>query len=179
MKKYIKTFFSKCMISIIIFLLYLIGRNKINNFDNYIYENVYNKNISFAKFNKWYNEKFGTFFPINNIGESIIEVFNEKLDYKDFKDYKDGVILTVEKNYLVPFIDDGIVIFKGKKKDYDNVIIVQNQDGLDIWYCDIVNDNIELYEYVKKGDYIGEVKDDKLILAFFKNGEKENYKKYI
>ncbi len=179
MKKWIKLFLFKSMLAIILFLLYIICVRKIDSFDNYIYQNIYNKNISFAVFNKWYNEKFGSFFPINTINDSTVKVFSDKLNFLDFEEYKDGVILTVDKKYLVPFIDDGIVVFKGNKKDYGNVIIVENSDGLDIWYCNIVNDNIELYEYINKGDYVGEVENDKLILVFYKNGEKEDYKKYI
>ncbi len=179
MMKYIKTFLNKTMISIILFLFFLIGTKKIYNFEQIIYKNVYNKSISFAAINKWYTENFGSFWPINNINEVTVEVFDEKLNYKDYSDYKEGVELTVEKKYLVPLIDDGIVIYKGHKNDYGNVIIIENSSGLDIWYCNIVNDNIEIYEYVKKGDYIGEVENDKLVLVFFKNGEKEDYKKYI
>ncbi len=179
MKKCFKTFISKSMLSFILFLLYLIGTKRINNFDNYVYNNVYNKNISFAVLNKWYIEKFGDLFPINPFKETTTEVFDEKLNYTSYSDYKDGVLLNIENNYLIPFIDDGIVIYKGNKKDYGNVIIVENSDGLNIWYCNIKNDNIELYEYIKKGEYIGEATDNKLILVFYKNGEKEDYKKYI
>ena len=169
----------KTMLSTILFLLYLVGVKKINNFDTFIYENIYNRSISFAAINRWYTEKFGNLFPINIFSENAIEVFDEKLIYSNYETYKDGIKLTVEKGYLVPFIDDGIVIFKGYKKDYGNVIIVENSDGVDIWYCNIINDNIGLYEYIKKGDYIGEANNNELILAFFKNGEIEDYKKYI
>ena len=61
MKKWIKLFLFKSMLAIILFLLYIICVRKIDSFDNYIYQNIYNKNISFAVFNKWYNEKFSDF----------------------------------------------------------------------------------------------------------------------
>ena len=177
--KIIKSFLFKSMISILLFLIFLIGIKTDKDFEKIIYKSFYHNNISFAKFNDTYNKLFGDLFPLNNISDLSVEVFNEKINYLSFNEYKDGVLLTLEDGYLVPFIDDGIIIFKGYKKDYGNVIVVQNSDDLEIWYCNIKNNNINLYEYVEKGDYVGEVDNNKLVLVFYRNGEIEDYKKYI
>lgn len=175
----IKSFLFKSMISILLFLVFIIGKKLDKDFEEIIYRNFYYNNISFAKFNKIYTKIFGDLFPLNNITDLTIEVFDEKISYLGSEEYKDGVLLTLEDGYLVPFIDDGIIIYKGYKKDYGNVIVVQASDDLEIWYCNIKDNNANLYEYVKKGDYVGEAENNKLILVFYRNGEIENYKKYI
>lgn len=39
--------------------------------------------------------------------------------------------------------------------------------------------NIKMYDYVKKGDLIGEAKDKKIYLLFEEKGKFLDYKKYI
>lgn len=176
-KQVLRKLLYKSLISIILFILFLILNKGIDNFDIFIYENVYNRNISFAKYNYLYETYFGSLFPTNN--RKDIMVFNESIIYQKKEKYDDGVLLTVENNYLVPSIDDGIVVFIGKKDNYGNTIIIENKDGLDIWYSNINFLNINMYDYVNKGDFIGEAVDNKLLLIFKKDGKNEDYKKYI
>ena len=174
---FFKRFLIKSMICMVLFLMFLIGIKKIEGFDSFIYDNVYSKNLSFAKFNSWYEKHFGNLFPINNVEE--VGVFSESLIYNSSKEYKDGVILTVSDNYLVPSINNGIVVYIGVKEEYGNTIIIEDEDGLDIWYSNIDILNINMYDYVKKGDYLGEVIDNNLIMVFQKDGKNEDYNKYI
>lgn len=173
---FIKQLLLKISISIILFLIFIIGIKKDNNLYNMIHNYIYVNSISFAKFNTWYESHFGNLFI--KLNEETIPVYNETFTYEKVDPYKDGYIFTVKEKYLVPFIRDGIVIYKGYKEDYGDVIIVEDDEGNDIWYCNITS-NVNIYDYVKKEDYIGEAKDNKLILLFYKDGEKEDYKKYI
>lgn len=175
--KFIKLMLIKTMICIILFLVFLIGIKKVEGFDLLIYEKIYTKNFSFAKFNSWYEKNFGNLFPVKTIED--VKVFSENLTYKEKEEYKDGVVLTVSDNYLVPSINNGIVVFIGDKKDYGRTIIIEDDKGVDIWYSNINLLNINMYDYVKKGDYLGEVIDNKLIMVFQKDGKKEDYNKYI
>jgi stage IV sporulation protein FA len=174
---YLKSLLYKTMISILLFLIFLIGIKKIEGFDDFIYKNIYVNNISFAKINSWYEKYFGNILPIKQVDE--IQVFNEHIDYISFENYLDGVKLKVKDNYIVPILDDGIVVYIGNKKNYGRTIIIQRRDGLETWYSNVEIGNIELYDYVKKGDYIGEAIENNLILVFQKEGKIEDYKKYI
>ena len=174
---YLSKLLYKTLVCLLLFLLFLVCNRKIVNFNKMIYEKIFNSNISFAKINKWYESHFGNLFPIKNMDDVL--VFNESLSYKSKDKYLDGVILTVDDNYIVPSIGDGIIIFIGEKDGYGKTIIVEDDTGLDIWYSNINVLNISLYEYVKKGDYLGEVIDNSLIMSFQKKGIIEDYKKYI
>ena len=88
-------------------------------------------------------------------------------------------MLKVKDNYLVPSIRDGIVIYMGTKEIYGKTIIVEDENGLDIWYCNIDFGNINIYDYINKGDYLGEALDNKLILVFQKGNEIEDYNRYV
>lgn len=156
-----------CIVTIItLILLILIKKNY--TIKNVIYDNVYNNNISFARINKIYKKYFGR----NLFIESKIttkDVFNEKIVYNSKNKYKNGVSLEVDDNYIVPNLEDGLVIFKGKKEEYGNVVIIQQSDGIEVWYGNLEHIDVKLYEYVGKGKLIGSC-NNKLFLAFKKNG---------
>ena len=176
-KNFLKSIINKIMLSLILFLSFLIGTRKINGFDEFIYKHVYSNSISFAKINSIYNKYLGGILPIKKIDD--VQVFDEHISYSSKEKYLDGVKLTVNDNYLVPVLTDGIVIYKGNKNNYGKTIIIQDEKGIETWYSNIEIGNIELYDYVKKGDYLGEVLDNSLILIFKKDGEVEDYQKYI
>lgn len=179
LKEKVKVFISKCLILIIIILVGLIAIKKNPEYKKIIKEHLYNKTIKFAEIKKYYTKYFGNFIPIDNLLVEEKPVFNEKLVYKEINTYKDGISLTVDKNYLVPCLEDGVVIFVGEKEDYGSTIIVEQTNGVDVFYGNININNINLYDYVKKGTLIGEVKTDKFYLVFFKDGKYLNYKEFI
>ena len=142
-------------------------------FKTKFYDYVYNNNFSFAKVNKWYKDNFGELFPLENFLVEDTLVFSEKLTYESSNIYKDGVSLKVSDNYLVPVLESGIVIFVGEKESYGNTVIVQQENGIDVWYSNINYSNINMYDYVEKSSFIGEVKDNNLILILNEHNEKD------
>ena len=172
---------SKFLITIIITLVTLITLKSSTKIKTLFYENVLDKNISFAAFNKLFKDKFGKPIPFSNIIEKneTKQVFSEKLSYTEKSKYLDGVKLKVSKNYMVPNIENGIIVFIGEKENYGNTIIVEGTDGVDIWYSNISSNSLKLYDYLKKGDLIGEAKDDYIYLVYKKEGKVLNYEDYL
>ncbi len=175
--KKIKKYISKILISII-FLLASIIYIKLSDNNKKFYENIFLENsISFTKVNDWYQKYFGNVIPVPNVVDDT-PVFNEDLTYKDKTDYLNGSLITVSNDYMVPVMQSGIVVFIGEKEGYNNTIIIQGIDGVDIWYGNIDNTNLNLYDYVKKGDLIGNVKDNSLYLVFMKDNNYISYEEY-
>ena len=167
----------KLLTVILITLLVLILVKQNNNIKNIIYDNVYDKNISFAYINNLYKKYFGT----NKFIEDRLNnkpVFNENLVYIKKEKYKDGLNIYVDGNYLIPSLDTGLVIFTGVKDGYGNVVIVEQVDGVDVWYGNLTNINVKLYDYIEKGSLIGGC-DNNLYLVFKSNGEILNYEDKI
>lgn len=165
-----------CVVTLItlIVLIFVKENTKIKNI---IYDNVYEKNISFSYINNLYKKYFGTNkFLENKI--NIKPVFNEKLVYSKKERYKDGLKLYVDGNYLLPSLDKGLVIFTGVKDGYGNVVIVEQEDGVDVWYGNLTNINVKLYDYIDKGSLIGSC-DNSFYLVFKNNGEILNYEDKI
>ena len=156
MKKSWTIFFLKLLISIILMLVILILIKSNSNFKNNFYKQVYNSNISFTNIKKLYNKYIGNTDIIDKVVKTET-VFSEKLVYESQEKYKDGVKLKVDKNYLVPTSESGIVVFIGEKEEYNNTVIIQRIDGIDEWYGNIDNVNVKLYDYVKKGTYLENV----------------------
>jgi len=163
------SFLNKVMVCTVILLVGLIVLKKNPEVKEYVSKKVFNDNFSFAYIKKKYNEYFGDLLP--SINGDTVGVFNEKLVYKNKKAYLDGYLLEVDTNYLVPIIETGIVVYTGEKEGYGNVIIVEQVDGFNVWYGNVLNSNVKLYDYVTKGDFLGETKDNNLYLVLEKDGE--------
>ena len=142
------------------------------------YEQIYQKNISFPVINNWYQNKFGSPIPFSNLLEEKTEaVFQEKITYSSKEEYEDGVKLTVTSNYLVPSMETGMVIFVGEKENYGNTVIIEQVNGIEVWYSNIKS-SVKIYDYIEKGSLIGEA-DGTLYLVFKKDGNILNYEDYI
>lgn len=175
MKNNTTIFFIKLLISIVITLIILIIMKSNNSFKTIFYKEVYNTNISFAPLNNFYNKYIGKLDIFNNM---VVEpVFNEELVYNSVEGYFDGAKLELESN-LVPINESGIVVYIGEKENYGNTVIIQRIDGIDEWYGGIINTDLKLYDYVKKGTLLGEV-SEYLYLVYKKDGNILNYEEYI
>lgn len=172
-------FFIKLFICIIIVLIGLIFVKSNDNLSSKISKELNSHDINLAKINNWYKNHFGDITPFQNIVKNKTKlVFNENLVYENPKQYKDGVKLSVSQNYLVPIIKSGIVVFIGNKDNYGNTVIIEQVDGVDVWYGNVDNLNVSLYDYVNKGEFLGEANKN-LYMVFQKEGKYLSYKDYL
>lgn len=173
LKKHIKIFINKILITTIVTLILLIGFKLSLDFKNTFNKYVYNTSLPFTDFKELYDKYF-----LGKDENEVVQTFVEKITYYDKSLYEDGVKLTVSDNYLVPAIDSGIVVFIGDKDKYGKTIIVQQVNGVDVFYGN-VNNNVNMYDYVEKGSLIGEAIDTNIYLAFQKEGKFVSYKDYL
>lgn len=166
----------KICITIILTLTILILIKANSNFKTNFYKYVYDTNFSFDKFNKLYSKYVGDFSSFEKLDTK--KVFNETLTYKSKDKYKDGVKLIVDKNYLVPINESGMVVFIGEKDNYGKCVIIQRIDGIDELYGNIDSVNVKLYDYVKKGDLLGSV-DEFFYLVYKRDGKIMNYEEVL
>ncbi len=168
----------RVLITIIVTLILLIGFKMNNNFKKTFYHYVYEENFPFSVVKNFLQEKLGTSLTFDKIVTDE-EVFNEKLSYKDKSLYHDGVKLTVSSEYMIPSLESGIVVYIGEKENYKQVVIVQQMNGVDVWYGNIKQANVKLYDYVEKGSLIGQVDNKTLYLVFQKEGKFVDYQSYL
>jgi len=181
-KKYnwhIFTFMNQFCITIILTLLTLIILKSNSKLKQGFYKHVYEDNFSFSEVNELYKKYFGSSIPFKDFFVSSTPVFNEELIYTEASIYMDGVKLTVDNQYLVPNQLSGLVVFIGEKEGYGNTVIIQQANGIDLWYGNIEDVSVKLYDYVEQGDLIGNTKDTNLYLVYKKDGEVLNYEDYI
>lgn len=177
-KSFLVSFFNKVLVSFILVITCLIFMKSNLEFKTFIKEKIYQDNISFAYINNIYNKYFGEILPsIPNTDTT--PVFNQELEYSSYNIYYDGYKLDVSKSYLVPIIESGIVVFTGDIENYGYTIIIEGIDGVDVWYGNIQNPSVKLYDYVEKGSYLGETFDNNLYLVFQKNQEYLKFDEYV
>ncbi len=171
---------SKLGITIVLTLVSLILLKSNDKLKATFYQYVYDSHLSFAALNTTYQKYFGSPLPFQNLWNHETEpVFQEQLVYSEQHKYKDGVALTVSNQYLVPILESGMVVFIGEKEGYGNTVIVQQMNGVDIWYCNLKTVNVKLYDYVEKGSLLGEINGDQLYLVYKQNGTVLNYEEQL
>lgn len=177
--KYLRSLILRTLTVIVIFLVLAILSKSNNSYKDIIINNIYEKNLSFAKIKKLYTKYLGGISPLEKVVSKDLNVFNETLTYSNSSLYHDGVKLEVENKYLVPIIEEGMVIYIGEKENYGNVIIIEGINGIDIWYGNLETTTIKLYDYVEKGSYLGNTKDNILYLAYQQDGNFLDYQNYL
>lgn len=177
LKKYFKGLVIRLLIVLLLFLTALIACKCNSQIKDKVYKYLYTEDISFTKIKKIYNKYLGGILPIKKEVDTE-KVFQEKLKYTDLSIYQDGIKLSVGNNYLVPALQEGMVVFVGDKENYGNTIIVEDLDGVRYWYGNITTSSLKLYDYIEKGSLIGETSTN-LYLVFSKDDNYLNYEKYI
>ena len=163
---------TKLLLSIIILLCSLI----VCNFDSDIREEftseVLEKNLNFGLYNEYYKKyisKQDEVVEVSNVVEEVNEYEEVDGRYKFKQDAESPVIS------LTP----GIIVFNGTKEELGNTIIVQGNDGVDIWYSGVTLSGFSIYDYISKGDIIGSSNGDNILVSIVKDGELLKYEEYF
>lgn len=171
----LKPLLSKFLLAVIFFLSSIIFTNMSDKNLLLYKEYVLSESLPFTKIKGIYENLFGEVLPKD---ENVQTVFDGKLVYKNIDNYLDGEVLTVNTNTLINNIKGGIVVYSGEKEGYGNTVIIQGIDGVDIWYGNMNNIAVNLYDYVESGTVLGDVSGDKLYLVIKKNNEFIKYEDY-
>lgn len=175
--KELQNIFSRVLIAIIFVLISTIytswSKNNLNNYKKQVFET----NISFASINNWYQNKFGNILPFD-MKDNTISVNKTPNDIQNVVKYYDGVMAEKESGSVIEALNSGIVVFVGEKENYGNVVIIQGIDGVDVWYGNIDNVNVSLYDYVEKNTILGSAKENHIYFVVQKDGQYLDYEEY-
>ena len=70
-------------------------------------------------------------------------------------------------------------MYIGDKENFGTTIIIEQVNGIDVFYSNIEPININIYDYIEKGELLGQVKTNKLYMLFQKDGKNIDYKDYV
>lgn len=171
----LKPFITRFLLGIIFVLISIIFTNMSDN-NLFLYkEYVFTESLPFTKIKSWYENLFGSVLPSSNDTQVV---FSENFTYESIEEYLDGEVLTVEDNSIINNIESGIVVFIGEKEGYGNTVIIQGVDGADIWYGNLTNISVNLYDYLEEETVIGSTIDNKLYLVIKKDDTYIKYEDY-
>lgn len=178
-RKFLFNIVIKVLMVSILFLVSLIYiKTNSENKDKYK-EIVYNNSLSFARIYDTYKKYLGDVIPFKNVFKNNTKlVSNDTIIYKKIDKENNGYILTVEDDYVMPSLKSGIVINIINDDTYNTLITIQDKEGLNITYGMLSNLNVELYDYVDKGEILGSA-NNKLYIEFKKDGKYLAYDGYL
>ena len=166
---------SKLLLSIIIILSSFIYVNWNSKNRTFFKKYVLEETIDYQKFNAFYEKMIGRLKVENK--EKL--VFAESFTYKNINKNGNSYDLTLEVGSQVPVLNSGIIVFVGQKENLGETIIVQGNDGVDIWYSNVTLTDTALYDYVSRGHILGISNDGQVKLTFVKGDEYISYDKYF
>lgn len=173
----ISNLFTRCLVAVIFVLVSAIYVNlSSTNLENYRHV-IFESNLSFTKINEWYTKYFGDVLPIQ-FDQKTVTVNHNTNDIASVKPYRDGVSCETTKGGIVSTLNSGILVYMGEKEGYGNVAIIQGIDGVDIWYGNVENINLSLYDYVEKNSLLGSASASEMYLVFQKDGQFLDYEEY-
>lgn len=170
-----KLMLSRFLIAVIFFLVSIIFTNFSDKNLLMYKEYVLTESMPFTKVKGWYENLFGTMLPEPDKTQAV---FDGKLIYKSIDNYLDGEVLKLSSKTLVNNLTSGVVVFSGEKEGYGNTVIIQGIDGVDIWYGNLENVSVKLYDYIESSVVLGETKTDELYLVIKKDNEFIKYENY-
>ena len=176
--KYAKNLISRVLITVIFVLGSIIFTN-ISEDNKALYQKyVLEDSLEFTKINELYQSVFGDVDIAKKDNNTDSEVVFGDVSYTNIEPFKNGVKLTVGMNETISVITSGIVVFIGEKEDLGNTVIIQGNDGVDIWYSNITDTDISVYDYIEAGSILGSSNSEDIYLTINKDGEFINYEEY-
>ena len=176
--KYAKNLISRVLITVIFVLGSIIFTN-ISEDNKTLYQKyVLEDSLEFTKINELYQSVFGDVDIAKKDNNTDSEVVFGDVSYTNIEPFKNGVKLTVGMNETISVITSGIVVFIGEKEDLGNTVIIQGNDGVDIWYSNITDTDISVYDYIEAGSILGSSNSEDIYLTINKDGEFINYEEY-
>lgn len=175
---YLKNLFTRVLISIILVLsISIYIKNDSNNIE-YINKYLFTESIPFTKINNLFKDNLGSVIPEYNKHDITVNKVDSliNLDYSTSGEYTS---INTGINYMVNSLSGGLVVYKGNKDNLGNTVIIQGNDGVDIWYIGVVDSSINLYDYINKDSIIGNTEGEYLKLKLVKNGNTISYEEYI
>ena len=175
--KYFRNLITRSLLTIILVLGSIIytnlsAKNK-ELYQKYVLEN----SLSFNKINNIYQDLFGKVDILSK--KESTPVFKDELNITGVEAYQNSYKLMVSKGSSVSALASGIVVFMGEKEDLGYTIIVQGNDGVDIWYSGVTSSELKVYDYIESTTIIGITSEDYLYITLNKDGEYLNYEEYI
>ena len=162
---------SKLLITIIIVLVCLILCNFSTKFKDRFKKDVLEDNMKFSDFNKIYNEF------INDVEEEVL-VNGVATNYQ-YEEVNGRYKFNYGLDAIVEVLRPGIIVFEGEKDGLGNTVIVQGNDGVDIWYSGVSIKEYGLYDYVSSGDILGISNDIYVTISIYEDGKLLEYENYI
>lgn len=139
---------------------------------------VFRTDFPFAKNNAWISEKLGELYVLtpwktvfkenNKVGEESVPVSGKIRE--SFRKNGKGIVIETDLEQKVRAIEAGIVIFSGQDNKLGKTIIIQQANGMNVWYGQLSALEVGLYDQVKKGDNVGQAannSDDKFGQYYF------------
>ena len=176
--KYLKALVTRILLSIIILISTCIFLKMDDKNILLVEKYLFSDNLEFTKINNLYKSYVGEIIPAVKENTELVFSSNE-IKTSEYEEYLNGVKIKVNKNTPISTLNGGIVVFVGEKDEYGNTLIIQGNDGIDYWYGNLTNIQVNLYDYLEKDTLIGESIDEFLYLVLQKDGKYLNYEEIM
>ncbi len=177
--KYVRNLITRTLITIILVLGSIIYTNISPDNKSLYKKYVLDNSLSFTKINNIYHDLFGEVDIINKTSDDTTSVMGSNLNFNNIEKEGNSFKVGVTKGEAISVITSGIVVFIGEKDNLGETIIIQGNDGVDIWYSGITDVNAKIYDYVEATSILGIAQEENIYLTFNKDDQYLTYDEYF
>lgn len=170
LKPYIKKQLLKGLWVILFLLVGMILTKGNENLKEQVKEKIFETSLPMMKLRNVYENYFQE-VPTTKKEEAV---FLEKLKVTKEEKTDTGVKLTVGEHELIPNLESGILVLIDNGK-----VIIEQVDGVSAIYNNIDIKDYKLYDYLEKGEILGESLEKEILISFEKEGKYYDYQKYL
>jgi len=178
LKKTIDGLVNRSLISIVLIMSLLLVNKFNSNFLSNFKNTIFNRSFNFVKINSLSKKFLGKEFIYSQKKSNSIGVMNEDLISGESHKYYDGEKYIVSSNLPIGTVESGVVIFVGDKQHFKNTVIIQGTDNYNIWYGNLKDVSVNLYEYVEKNSLIGLADGNEVYMLIEKDNNYYSYEDY-
>lgn len=168
-------YITKVLLSIIILFSCLIICDLSAPGKAFIKKHVFEETFDFMEFKNIYNFLAGKKEEKQDESKYALKSF---INYKSKEKYLNGEKYFTNAGEVLCALESGIVIFTGEKESLGPTIIIQGSNGFDFWYSGVEDINPKLYDFIKKDDIVGVLKEE-FILQIVKDDKYYTYEEYL
>ncbi|RHW40629.1 M23 family peptidase [Neobacillus notoginsengisoli] len=161
-----EVFFFKVLCSAFLFLVIaILYRGQVSALEPVkgLVQKGFSQDFQFASVSKWYEDKFGKPLALLPEPKKEGEPGNDfsipatgKI-LENFEKNGQGIMIETDRGTPVEAVNEGWIMFAGKKEGLGKTVVVQHSDKTESWYGNLDTIEVNLYEFIPKEKEIGTV----------------------
>lgn len=175
-KRKVSSFYIQLIASLLLFLsLFLLSQNS-SFYEQKVKPRLF-QYFPFTSFQQTYEQVFGSaipfLYPKKENEQNVSHLIGDEpfLVGTVIRKEQEGFWIELVNDHPLASTENGFILFVGYFQPFGKTVVIQQENGREMWLGHFEEINVSMYSFIHKGDTIGKVKDTLLYVAFKEEGQ--------